>query len=56
MITGVLASCTRSVPCPKIINGKPIHSKQLRKLRHKLRVKYHYHQTRTGRLFNFNLF
>jgi outer membrane biogenesis lipoprotein LolB len=52
----MLLSCTRTVPCPPSINAKPIHSKNLRKVRHKLRVKYRYHQTRVGRLFNFNLF
>lgn len=56
MVTGVLVSCSRGPICPPSINGKIQHSKHLKKVRHKLRVKYHYHQTRMGRLLNFNLF
>ena len=47
-------SCSRTT-CPDI-KSKQVHIKSLKKVRHRLRVKYHYHQTRTGRLFNFNLF
>jgi hypothetical protein len=49
-------SCSRGPVCPPVIGGKIPHSKHLKHVRHKLRIKYHYHQTRMGRLFNFNLF
>lgn len=56
MVMGVLSSCSRGPICPPIANAKIKHSKSLKKTRHDLRIKYHYHQTRAGRLFNFNSF
>ena len=49
-------SCSRGPSCPPLIGDKMQHSKHLKQVRHKLRVKYHHHQTKAGRLFNFNLF
>jgi hypothetical protein len=56
MAIGMLSSsCARITNCPQKLNAKIKHSKTLRKTRRNLRVNYHYHQTKIGRFFKFEI-
>jgi predicted nucleic acid binding AN1-type Zn finger protein len=46
-------SCSKTT-CPD--TSKQLYIKGLKKVKYNLRVKYKYHQNKTGKLFNFNLF
>jgi hypothetical protein len=56
LIMGALSSCARKTNCPTSLNAKQKHTKTLARTRRNLRVNYHYHQTRAGKLFNINIF
>jgi hypothetical protein len=51
----ILSSCSRVMDCPTTLNTKIKYSKTLKRTRRNLRIKYNYHQTKIGKLLNFNL-
>jgi len=55
VIVMILSSCARVTNCPTGLNSKIKHSKTLKRTRRNLRINYHYHQTKIGKLLNFNL-
>ena len=51
----LLSSCVQNSFNGYVIKGRVKHTKSLRKTRQNLRLNYHYHQTKMGRFFNFEV-
>jgi len=51
----LLSSCVRFPNGIDKIKGRVKHTKSLRETRRNLRINYHYHQTKLGRFFNFEV-
>jgi hypothetical protein len=51
----ILSSCVRVQYNQNLIKGRVKHTKSLRQTRQNLRINYHYHQTKLGTFFNFEV-